>query len=216
MFNTDKEIVREMLELQDNFNKRVHPKWREQNYDWDTAIVVEASESIDSIPSLWKWWRKGEDDLENFKVEIIDIWHFVMGKLMVTYSKAYCSNIMLEALDNKIISSTNKISLIKELIDNTLNNESRLLYTLSALSSAVGIHSIKDLYKEYLVKNVLNKIRQDNGYKEGTYVKIWNQEHQHEDNFYAYNIANELEDLSFDNLYTKIQDKYNKVTNKGN
>ena len=49
MFNTNREIVREMLELQDNFNKRVHPQWREQNYDWDTAIVVEAVEAVSSL-----------------------------------------------------------------------------------------------------------------------------------------------------------------------
>ena len=32
------------------------------------------------------------------------------------------------------------------------------------------------LYKLYVGKNILNKFRQEHGYKEGTYIKIWNGE----------------------------------------
>ena len=31
-----------------------------------------------------------------------------------------------------------------------------------------------ELYRHYVGKNVLNFFRQDHGYKEGTYVKLWN------------------------------------------
>jgi hypothetical protein len=31
-----------------------------------------------------------------------------------------------------------------------------------------------ELYEIYVGKNVLNMFRQDNGYKEGSYSKIWN------------------------------------------
>ncbi len=33
--------------------------------------------------------------------------------------------------------------------------------------------SADELYRQYVGKNVLNFFRQDNGYKEGTYVKVW-------------------------------------------
>lgn len=33
--------------------------------------------------------------------------------------------------------------------------------------------AMEDIYAAYIVKNVLNGFRDDNGYKEGTYVKIW-------------------------------------------
>ena len=33
--------------------------------------------------------------------------------------------------------------------------------------------SAYELYRQYVGKNVLNFFRQDNGYKEGTYVKVW-------------------------------------------
>lgn len=33
--------------------------------------------------------------------------------------------------------------------------------------------AMKDIHANYMVKNVLNGFREDNGYKEGTYIKIW-------------------------------------------
>ena len=33
--------------------------------------------------------------------------------------------------------------------------------------------SANELYRQYVGKNVLNFFRQDNGYKEGTYIKVW-------------------------------------------
>ena len=36
------------------------------------------------------------------------------------------------------------------------------------------------LYRNYVGKNVLNLFRQENGYKDGTYKKIWNGEEDNE------------------------------------
>jgi hypothetical protein len=47
------------------------------------------------------------------------------------------------------------------------------------LCNYVGM-SFEDLYKMYLGKNVLNKFRQENGYREGTYHKIWNRKEDNE------------------------------------
>lgn len=65
--------------------------------------------------------------------------------------------------------------------------------------------AIDSIYKKYLVKNVLNSFRNNNGYKEGTYKKIWNGE---EDNDVAFRLAaaateiapEHLEDYLIDNL----------------
>src|SRR5690606_16358645 len=48
----------------------------------------------------------------------------------------------------------------------------------------------EELYRQYIGKNVLNFFRQDNGYKQGTYVKIWN---GLEDNEYLVQIMNQLD-----------------------
>jgi hypothetical protein len=56
-----------------------------------------------------------------------------------------------------------------------------------------------DLYKRYIGKNALNEFRQLNGYKSGTYIKIWN---NREDNEYLTDI---LESLQLDeNLYSNV------------
>lgn len=38
------------------------------------AMQQEAAESVDSLN--WKWWKKGDDDWDNIKVELVDMLHF--------------------------------------------------------------------------------------------------------------------------------------------
>lgn len=38
------------------------------------AMQQECAESVDSLN--WKWWKKGDDDWDNIKVELVDILHF--------------------------------------------------------------------------------------------------------------------------------------------
>lgn len=64
--------------------------------------------------------------------------------------------------------------------------------------------AIDEIYKNYLVKNVLNSFRNNNGYKEGTYIKIWNKE---EDNDVAFRIANELTEIAPEDLESILVDK---------
>ena len=64
------------------------------------------------------------------------------------------------------------------------------------------------LQKLYIGKNALNKLRQDNGYKEGTYTKIWNGE---EDNVRMLEVLENLSDITFDFVYKKLVEKYQKL-----
>jgi hypothetical protein len=66
--------------------------------------------------------------------------------------------------------------------------------------------SFNDLYKLYIWKNVLNKFRQDNGYKEWTYKKIW---WTVEDNVVMQQIVEKH--IWFDTIYKKLEDKYNTI-----
>ena len=58
----------------------------------------------------------------------------------------------------------------------------------------------------YFGKNVLNAFRQNNGYKEGTYIKIWNGE---EDNVVMMRLLGEIE-VNYENLYTALEKIYPK------
>ena len=47
------------------------PMWLQKRFNWNVAIVVEASELMDSL--AWKWWKDGDIDLDNAQLECIDI-----------------------------------------------------------------------------------------------------------------------------------------------
>lgn len=46
------------------------------------AIKAEVQELEESIS--WKWWRKDQTDLQNVRVELIDIFHFVLSAAIVS------------------------------------------------------------------------------------------------------------------------------------
>ena len=70
-----------MLALQDKMNSTVHPEWRTQNFKWTRAIMVEGVEALEHYN--WKWWKKQEPDLAQVRIELVDIWHFIMSHKMI-------------------------------------------------------------------------------------------------------------------------------------
>ena len=73
--------VQTMLDLQDKMNTKVHPKWREQGYEWYRAAWIECAELMDHAG--YKWWKHAEPDIEQIQLEVVDIWHFGMSALLV-------------------------------------------------------------------------------------------------------------------------------------
>ena len=49
--------------------------------NYNRAQLHETIEFEDSLP--WKWWKKGETDLQNVKVELVDELHFFISKCLV-------------------------------------------------------------------------------------------------------------------------------------
>lgn len=84
-----------------------------------------------------------------------------------------------------------------------------LIYTFHffVLAKAVKL-DLDELYKIYLGKNLLNQFRQNNGYKEGTYIKIWNGE---EDNVAMLRTIEEYPDGGYDEIYLIIEEIYRKL-----
>ena len=64
---------------------------------------------------------------------------------------------------------------------------------------------LNTLYKLYVGKNILNQFRQDNGYKEGTYIKVWDGE---EDNVVMKRIWEEDGDIKPEQLYKELAKLY--------
>ncbi len=74
-----KQSLINMLTMQDRMNSRVHEHWVQQDFEWYRAIWIECGELIEHYG--YKWWKKQEPDMEQVRLEIIDIWHFGMSAL---------------------------------------------------------------------------------------------------------------------------------------
>jgi hypothetical protein len=73
-----------------------------------------------------------------------------------------------------------------------------------ALQSGLNLEA---LYKLYIGKNILNQFRQDHGYKDGSYIKIWNGQ---EDNVIMQNILEEQSSITPKELYIRLKEAYRK------
>lgn len=221
-----------MLQLQASLNESTNgSKWVEgitkngKNIDWKRCIYMECAEMIDSFS--WKHWKNidKEADLANLQIEVVDVWHFVMSLAIEQYIKNSEGTIKNLSDDISNLSSfakiTTKQSLFEsqnEIIDkietimfDVLNKKvfdiEKLMSDFFELVLMSGLN-LDSLYKLYVGKNILNRFRQDHGYKEGTYIKIWAKE---EDNVVMTNILNANSDLSPDDLYAKLEERYSKL-----
>ena len=68
--------------------------------DWKRCVLLEAAELINSYP--WKHWKniKAQPDFENIKIEVVDIWHFVMSEALRVFKIENLGDI--EQLSNEI------------------------------------------------------------------------------------------------------------------
>lgn len=217
--------LKEMLDLQNLLNTNTNGEdWRSgitlngKIINWKRCIYMELCEAIDSLP--WKHWKniEGKIDYENFKVEMIDIWHFVMSYLLIFTDSKSLSIDLLKFIDKKAsiilpkeFSKEDNLRLdiilepYEELMRITLRKENSKEHSMKLakqffLCLKVSGISFDDLYKLYIWKNVLNKFRQDNWYKEWKYQKNWN---WREDNVYMQEIISNT--TWFDNIYNKLE-----------
>lgn len=177
-----------MLDLQDKMNSKVHPNWREQGYEWYRAAWIECAELMDHAG--YKWWKHAEPDIEQIRLEVVDIWHFGMSALLVG-----CED--TDALAGDIVAdlsvmTTSNLSLLgasEALASTCITSESFSTSAFLDLMRASDL-SFDQLYRMYVGKNVLNFFRQDHGYKDGSYVKVWD---GREDNEHLSDILSRLD-----------------------
>ncbi len=194
----------------------------DKEINWLRCIHMEVSELIDSTP--WKHWKNITEapDLNNIHVELVDVWHFLMSYILqetnipkaVSLVNTHCiyEAVEMEDIDPKlIVKESEKLSYIAFAIETgnmpAFSGVERFIDQFFRCCKLSGL-SFTWLQKIYIGKNCLNKFRQDNGYKEGTYIKVWN---GLEDNVVMLNIIDEIEDITFDIVYDKLQEDYNKL-----
>lgn len=194
-----------MLEMQEAMNTKVNAEWRKQNFEWYRAIWVECAEMLDHYG--WKWWKKQSPDYPQVHLELVDIFHFgLSAKLLESDDLDGLSNSMAEAIANRSQKDEFRIAL-EELALDTLKTKS---FNISLFASCLDLVDLStdELFKQYVGKNTLNFFRQDHGYQDGTYHKLW---HGREDNEYLVEILDEtpstLEDFP-QVVYQKLQAAY--------
>ena len=212
-----KELYIAMLELQNNFNKKVNPEWETKNYAWDTAIIVELAECQDHLS--WKWWKHSEVNYEQVILELVDIFHFAMSFHMIEnnldhescaeeldYTYQFNSMVNSEKLqDMELFQDCLKL-VMHDITDPYIQEFN--FSSFFAMWKILGL-DVEDLYKKYIGKNSLNVFRQNHGYKDGSYIKIWN---GLEDNEVLTKLLNDLpcDDKLFDTILNQLELEYPK------
>jgi dimeric dUTPase (all-alpha-NTP-PPase superfamily) len=194
-----------MLEMQDAMNARVNPDWRQQGNAWYRAIWTECAEMLDHYG--WKWWKHQQPDLDQVRLELVDILHFAM------------SDYLLSDADNEVVAARIEAELSdpRELQDLRLAIENMAQSTIARQSMHFSDFAnlmvllemdFDALYRGYVGKNVLNFFRQDHGYKDGSYIKVWN---GREDNEHLVDVVGDLDSDSTtfrDDVYQGLAARY--------
>ena len=198
-----------MLTMQNNMNTRVHENWVEQHFEWYRAAWIECGELIDHYG--FKWWKKQDPDMEQVRLEAIDIWHFGMSALFVENKSIedIAAEMEGEIRDHQpsgldVRESTEALAL------NCLQTKGFSVGLFWDLMLASGLE-FDSLYTAYVGKNVLNFFRQDHGYKEGTYVKNWSGK---EDNEHLVELVESLDTTDEElarHLYQALEKRYREL-----
>lgn len=205
-----REKIKEMLDLQNKINEKVHPHWREQNFEWYRAIWVECAELLDHYG--WKWWKKQSPNQAQIELELVDIWHFGLSILLSNYDIEKSISLIFEGMIDQRGSGKFRENL-EDFTSNTLQTRSFDLKRFNQVMNDVGL-TFEKLYVGYISKNVLNSFRQDKGYQAGTYIKDWG---GIEDNEYLIRLASKMDPKSENfssELYTLMEKEYEAHSSK--
>jgi len=227
-----REEIFEMLNLQEQLNKKINQNWKKERTkeDFTRATWIECAELVDSLP--WKWWKKQLLDMDNVKIEVVDIWHFILSYILLDFEN------ISEILESEYIKSFEKginedfhnlningmyinhylgetdeykkiIFLAERVAEGFLKNEpvEGIFFFGLLVKNTI---SFKELYLLYIGKNILNHIRQETGYKDGSYKKVIN---GMEDNQYLFQIVKEVN--SKKQLEEKIREAFQRLQTGG-
>ena len=212
-------MLQTMAQMQDAHNTLVHAQWRTQGYAYYRAIWVECAEMLDHFG--WKWWKKQDGDLAQVKLELVDIWHFALSEML---RQDKLQDAVADAL-YKVDAVSGETAVSQTAGPSLEDSEERFRLAIEALAAAcLRTRSFElqpfvdamaalpmtydELFSLYIGKNVLNGFRQNNGYKNGEYRKLWQ---GREDNEHLIEVLEGLKVAPSelpDALYSALQHRY--------
>ncbi len=194
-----------MLEMQDAMNSRVNADWRNAGNAWYRAIWTECAEMLDHYG--WKWWKHQQPDLEQVHLELVDILHFAMSDYLLREDDIEAVAARIEAELSSPAEGDDLRAAIEAMAQSTIARQSMHFSDFARIMALLEM-DFDALYRRYVGKNVLNFFRQDHGYKEGSYVKIWN---GREDNEHLVELIEALDSASNsfrDDVYRGLAERY--------
>lgn len=211
---------------QNHLNARAYAEeWIENartgQWDYSMAAVQELAEFNNS--SWLPWWSKAERDSVNCRIEIVDALHFMLSVAIAQVANEADAVAHIEyAYNNSDLANG------AQFVDWTTvnNNAKRVIHQLTAetvhvpsaflalfdLCASLGF-SFDSLVALYIGKSTLNKFRQDKGYKQGLYHKVWPSKIEGgkpmEDNYFlAEFVTNAEKDLTDADIRTWLEQQY--------
>ena len=230
----DKDKLLTMLEMQAGMNAKINPEWLTAGYPFMRAAMIEGAEAIEHMG--WKWWKAQTRDVEQLRMELVDIWHFALSHTIVLAHELSLTDGMESTSDGAAeyllwglndsgrdhvefdvlecyMSDMDELSRMELLIGLAVTRSFNAALFETLLKDA-GM-TWDDLYVAYVGKNVLNFFRQDHGYKDGTYQKIWR---GREDNEHLTEIMAALDPAApafRDLVYSRLDTRYMELTGVG-
>ena len=224
--------LEQMIEAQETLNTLTNGEgWRTGVTDtgkfinWTRCIRMEICELIDSTP--WKHWKdiNGKTDINNMKIELVDIWHFIMADMLMKYNSTYiCKSIndninLFELFKKKGLDNTLLIDLqpFEDLLHYTFTEDRDIVTYINKFAECMHVINMTfdELYDTYIAKYALNRFRYSNGYQTGEYMKLWNGV---EDNVVLMEVVKYLKDekkeLGVDIIYSHLTARYYKLRSK--
>lgn len=220
-----------MLELQQRLNDSTNGTgWEKgitkdgKRINWRRCVYMECAEMIDSFG--WKHWKSiaQPTDYANLQIEIVDVWHFIMSLVLedgiyregenfeqmaqwMSETEGYgevCRAKEGEYASDEALMLKIEI-LMRHALEPAINGDLHTMTDDFFKLAEMGGLNLDTLYRLYVGKNILNQFRQDHGYKEGHYVKIWNGE---EDNAVMKHSWEAHPDMTPDELYAVLKAAY--------
>ena len=204
-----------MARLQDELNTIIDPNWINAGFAWHRAAWIECAELTDHIG--WKWWKQQEPNFVQARIELVDIWHFLLSDYLTRYGKGAPEAIEREVNDPEAkvylyagnIRGVDSMTLLQQvdtfasLVAGGTFNASLFNEIRQSLGMTWG-----ELERMYVAKNVLNIFRQRNGDKQGRYLRLWN---GREDNAFLEEILDGNPDITTSGIFALLDREYTRV-----
>lgn len=237
-----RDLCERVFRNQDNLNTKAYDtawvgKAVSGEFDYPLAAGFEIIEFGNSW-NKWNWWTKKEpDEVDqlNMRIELIDALHFISSDVIVAYDRNFQSIEIDAARALDWVQGTLPILETEQVVPYVKDRIKALLSYAGGVRAIAdhkdrAINALADLYRLtifgcgmsfremttlYLAKSVLNQFRQDHGYREKKYTKIWAKSEKHgdiEDNIVmARWISQQDKNPSQDAIREMLETTYTKV-----